>query len=282
MLEASVTLDDIPPVCCVALSSTPNFPLDDAARLAGRLKALADPARLRLIAYMLSRPNHEACTCDLAPAVGLSEPTVSHHLKTLEKAGLVSKERRGMNVHYSVESAAIRALGVAIQLESPAHPTEQRQTKKRETETMPRIRIYEPALCCDTGVCGIDVDQSLVTITADVRAVNEMGADITRHNLASDPTAFTDDETVSAFMHTVGSKGLPLTIVDGVTVAVGSYPTKQTLFDLAGLVASPVSSSALPSTLESGIETGIKSGQLLDLGLTDKAAGSCCGDTGCC
>ncbi len=89
-------------------------------RLAVRLKALADPARLRLIAYMLNQPNCEACTCDLAPAVGLSEPTVSHHLKTLEKAGLVSKERRGMNVHYAVETPAIRALGVAIQLDVPA------------------------------------------------------------------------------------------------------------------------------------------------------------------
>lgn len=93
--------------------------MDDAVRLAVRLKALADPARLRLIAFMLNQPNFEACTCDLAPAVGLSEPTVSHHLKTLEKAGLVSKERRGMNVLYSVETPAIRALGVAIQLDAP-------------------------------------------------------------------------------------------------------------------------------------------------------------------
>ena len=90
-------------------------------RLAIRLKALADPARLRLIAYMLNQPNQEACTCDLAPAIGLTEPTVSHHLKTLERAGLVSKERRGMNVHYAVESEAIRALGLAIQLDAPAN-----------------------------------------------------------------------------------------------------------------------------------------------------------------
>ena len=130
---------------------------------------------------------------------------------------------------------------------------------------MPTIRIYEPALCCDTGVCGVDVDQSLVTVTADVRSLQELGADITRHNLATDPTAFTDDETVRAFMHTVGSKGLPLTIVDGVTVATGSYPTKEVLLDLAGLGTAAVAST-----------------QRLDLGLTEKAAGGCCGGTGCC
>ncbi|MBW4031619.1 MAG: winged helix-turn-helix transcriptional regulator [Acidobacteria bacterium] len=120
MPKALPVLDDVSPICCAPLSSTPDFPLDDAVRLAVRLKALADPARLRLIAFMLNQPNQEACTCDLAPAVGLTEPTVSHHLKTLEKAGLVSKERRGMNVHYMVESTAIRALGAAIHLDAPA------------------------------------------------------------------------------------------------------------------------------------------------------------------
>lgn len=131
---------------------------------------------------------------------------------------------------------------------------------------MPTIRIYEPALCCDTGVCGVDVDQSLVTITADIRALQEMGADITRHNLASNPTAFTDDETVRAFLNTVGSKGLPLTIVDGVTVAVGSYPTKDALVALAGL-STPVGETATVGTATA---------------TATAAAAACCGDTGCC
>jgi hypothetical protein len=130
---------------------------------------------------------------------------------------------------------------------------------------MPTIRIYEPALCCDTGVCGIDVDQSLVTVTADVRSLQELGADISRHNLASDPTAFTDNETVRAFMHVVGSQGLPLTVVDGVTVATGVYPTKEALLDLAGLVT--------PATAST---------QRLELGLIEKTAGGCCGGTECC
>ena len=120
MPKALPVLDDVSPICWAPMSSTPDFPMDDAVRLAVRLKALADPARRRLIAFMLNQPNYEACTCDLAPAVGLSEPTVSHHLKTLEKAGLVTKERRGMNVHDAVETPAIRALGVAIQLDAPA------------------------------------------------------------------------------------------------------------------------------------------------------------------
>lgn len=88
----------------------------EAVALAVRLKALADPIRLRLLVFMLDQPAQEACTCDLAPHVGVSEPTVSHHLKTLESAGLVTKERRGMNVHYQVVPEAIHAIAKALHI----------------------------------------------------------------------------------------------------------------------------------------------------------------------
>lgn len=88
----------------------------DADALAVRLKALADPTRLQLLSYMIEQPTQEACTCELAPLVRLSDPTVSHHLKTLEGAGLVTKERRGMNVYYKVVPEAIHAIAVALHL----------------------------------------------------------------------------------------------------------------------------------------------------------------------
>ncbi|CAN5166471.1 arsenite efflux transporter metallochaperone ArsD [soil metagenome] len=125
---------------------------------------------------------------------------------------------------------------------------------------MTAIRIYEPALCCDTGVCGADVDQSLVDVTATVRSLQDLGADIQRHNLASDPASFTTDETVRAFMHVVGSQGLPLTVVDGVTVATGAYPTKEQLLAFAGL--DTTNAESVPRT---------------QLGLSEKSAGGCCG-----
>lgn len=67
--------------------------------------------RLRLIGSLLAEPAQELCTCDLAPLVGLGEPTVSHHLKRLAEAGLVTKERRGVNVYYRAVPEAIDALG---------------------------------------------------------------------------------------------------------------------------------------------------------------------------
>ena len=127
---------------------------------------------------------------------------------------------------------------------------------------MVAIRIYEPALCCDTGVCGVDLDQSLVEVTASVRSLQDQGADIQRHNLATDPLAFTTDETVRSFMHVVGSTGLPLTVVDGVTVATGTYPSQAQLLAFAGLTA--------PAAR-------------VELGLTEKSESGCCGGaTGCC
>jgi ArsR family transcriptional regulator len=104
-------LQDASPICCAPLGSTQGrLSAADALGLAVRLKALADPARLRLVDHLLAQPDREACTCDLAPVIGLSEPTTSHHLKQLLAAGLVSKRRDGMNVHYRLVPDAVNAL----------------------------------------------------------------------------------------------------------------------------------------------------------------------------
>lgn len=101
---------DVSPISCMPLGASPALNLDDAVALAIRLKALADPARLQLLAFILDQPGQEACTCNLAPVVNLSEPTVSHHLKKLEASGLLTKERRGMNVYYRIVPEAIHAI----------------------------------------------------------------------------------------------------------------------------------------------------------------------------
>lgn len=78
-------------------------PMDrvEAEDLARRLKALADPARLQLLSLLTSSPSGEACVCDLTAPLGLSQSTVSHHLRILADAGLVRRERRGTWAYYS-------------------------------------------------------------------------------------------------------------------------------------------------------------------------------------
>ncbi|MBA3489133.1 MAG: winged helix-turn-helix transcriptional regulator [Longispora sp.] len=79
----------------------------DAERLAGVLKALADPARLRLLSLIQSSQDGEACVCDLTAPLGLSQPTVSHHLRILTEAQLLEREKRGVWAFYRLVPSAI-------------------------------------------------------------------------------------------------------------------------------------------------------------------------------
>jgi DNA-binding transcriptional ArsR family regulator len=110
-------IEDASPLCCAPLAPTAAIAPADALALAQRLRALADPTRVQLVSLLLTNAGHEACTCNLAPAVGLSEPTVSHHLKQLHEAGLVTKERRGMNVYYRVEPEALQAIARVLDVD---------------------------------------------------------------------------------------------------------------------------------------------------------------------
>ena len=85
-----------------------------AEQIAPLLKALADPARLRLLSLVASHENGEACICDLNPAFDLSQPTISHHLKVLHEVGLLDREKRGVWVYYRVRSDALTGLGSLI------------------------------------------------------------------------------------------------------------------------------------------------------------------------
>lgn len=85
--------------CCAPLADAP-LPLPDAEKLAATMKALADPARLRLLSIVAASTDQEACVCDLIEPVGLSQPTVSHHLKVLTEAGFLSRSKRGTWAYY--------------------------------------------------------------------------------------------------------------------------------------------------------------------------------------
>lgn len=99
--------------CCPPSVGAP-MGADLAAGLAGMFKALGDPVRLRLVSIVASSPGGEACVCDLLPAFELSQPTVSHHLKVLREAGLLTCERRGSWVWYRVVPTALAQLSAVL------------------------------------------------------------------------------------------------------------------------------------------------------------------------
>jgi ArsR family transcriptional regulator len=88
--------------------------VDSAERLAGVLKALAEPTRLRLLSLIAAQPGAEACICDLTAPVALSQPTVSHHMKVLTDAGLLHREQRGRWAYYRLVPGALDALASVL------------------------------------------------------------------------------------------------------------------------------------------------------------------------
>jgi ArsR family transcriptional regulator, arsenate/arsenite/antimonite-responsive transcriptional repressor len=109
MPKALPVIDMSAPVCCAPVAAGP---VDDAAALevALRLKALADPARVKLMSLLLSAPAGEMNSGELAMTVALTESTVSHHLTQLRKAGLVESDRQGMNVYHRARRDSLIAL----------------------------------------------------------------------------------------------------------------------------------------------------------------------------
>jgi ArsR family transcriptional regulator len=95
--------------CCGPLLREP-ISAGQAADLSRLLKALADPTRLRLVSMVAAHEGGEACVCDLVEPVGLSQPTVSHHLKQLTDAGLVTREKRGVWAYFTIVPGALQSV----------------------------------------------------------------------------------------------------------------------------------------------------------------------------
>ncbi|MFJ8982290.1 ArsR/SmtB family transcription factor [Streptomyces sp. NPDC102282] len=104
--------------CCPPLTAG-ELSVEDAERMAATFKALADPVRLRLFSKVASHPGGEACVCDIQD-VGVSQPTVSHHLKKLREAGLLTSERRGTWVYYQVTPSVVASMSAMLDLRPAA------------------------------------------------------------------------------------------------------------------------------------------------------------------
>ncbi|WP_369805145.1 ArsR/SmtB family transcription factor [Pseudonocardia sp. MH-G8] len=94
--------------------SRPALSPAEATELATRFKAVADPTRLRLLSLIAAHASGEACVCDLTPGFDLSGPTISHHLKVLREAGLITGERRGTWIYYRVVPGTLATLAQAL------------------------------------------------------------------------------------------------------------------------------------------------------------------------
>ena len=107
----------LPAACCRPLDD--DLTTNDAEATAALFKALADPTRVRIVS-MLARNLESVCVCELTPTLGLSQPTVSHHLKKLVHAGLLEREQRGVWAHYTLDRDALERAASVLDLKGVA------------------------------------------------------------------------------------------------------------------------------------------------------------------
>ena len=163
---------------------------------------------------------------------------------------------------YSIEDARTFLSGQGIDVDAIAPAVDGkfmsafiRAMKPANAKSRPTIQVFDPALCCSTGVCGVDIDQALVSFSADAAWAKLNGARIERFNLAQQPMAFAENITVKGFLERSGEEALPLVLVNGEVALAGRYPNRTELARWAGI--SPASAET-------------------------KSDGSCCSGSKCC
>jgi hypothetical protein len=123
---------------------------------------------------------------------------------------------------------------------------------------MSKIEIFDPAMCCSTGLCGPSIDQNLLRVATTINNLTKKGVSITRYNLSSDPQAFIDNKKVNEYLIKEEVQVLPITIVDGEVVKTREYPTDAEFAQWAGLSIEEIATAVV-----------------------QKKKG-CCGEGGCC
>jgi arsenite methyltransferase len=205
---ADATVDVIVSNCVLNLSG-------DKARVLAEAARVLRPGGRFAVSDVIAAPDmDEATRADLAAYTGCiaGALTENQFRAGLTSAGFTEIEiRETHRVHEHAISAIIRA-------------------RKPDTEAVTRqIELYEPAMCCQTGVCGPSVDQELIDAREDLRWAEAQGAAVTRHNLSSDPNAFVANPKVTGLMAAFGEDALPVLVVDGDIALHGHYPSREEL-----------------------------------------------------
>lgn len=104
---------------------------------------------------------------------------------------------------------------------------------------MSKLQVFDPAMCCPTGVCGPSIDPALPRFAADLEWLKGKRLEVERYNLAQEVAAFTNNPVVKTALNSRGSKCLPLLLLDGMIVAEGAYPTREELARLAKVEFEP-------------------------------------------
>lgn len=237
----------------LAETSATSFSAEQPERIASLARALAHPARVRIVAFLLSKPG--CIGGEIVDEVGLAQSTVSEHLKILKESGLVKGEIDYPRICYSLDPAAldpIRDLLDAVAARLPEAddtccyaPKSETPKEKSQVST---LTVYDPAMCCSTGICGTDVDQRLVDLAADLDWLKAQGVTVQRFGLSREPEAFVANEAIRQLMQESEGDDLPAFMVGDVLKAKGRYPDRAELAGWFGIEAVETVAATAPSS----------------------------------
>lgn len=100
---------------------------------------------------------------------------------------------------------------------------------------MKKVEIFDPALCCSTGLCGATINKELMRISVIVDTLKRRGADVERHNLKDDPAAYLSNPVVKEYLEEHGAEALPITLVDGAIATTRAYPSTRLIGEWTGI-----------------------------------------------
>lgn len=112
---------------------------------------------------------------------------------------------------------------------------------------MSKIEIFDPAMCCSTGICGPGIDQELLRVTTTINTLTKKGVTVIRYGLSSEPQAFVDNKKVNEYLMKEDVEVLPLTLVDGEVVKTKEYPTDEEFAKWAGLSKDEIATVPSPN-----------------------------------
>jgi len=147
------------------------------------------------------------------------------------------------------------------------------QTFEPKETIMKKVEVFDPALCCSTGVCGPSPDQQLIAFASVAKALEDK-ADIQRYNLAQEPTAFSDNATVQKILQDDGTDALPVVLIDGKLAMKGVYPSQGQLEQLLGSNTSATECCADGDAQEGCCDSGDSDSECCSP--DEKASSSCC------
>ena len=134
-----------------------------------------------------------------------------------------------------------------------------------KTETKTLIEVYDPAMCCSTGVCGPDVDNSLADFAGDVKWLKSQGVDVKRYNLGQEPEAFKMCVPVLTRLQKEGSDVLPIILVNGEMISEGGYPNREQLSKWLNINTEVSDDEVLSMEMLNALEMAVTDGNLKNM-----------------